>query len=218
MKFAIAKKLNMTSHFLESGVIVPVTVLQAGPLFVTQIKNKEKDKYDAVQVGYGKKKFVSKALKGHFKGLGDFAVVKEFKQKDMAGYEVGQKIDFADFELGEMVNVSGVMKGRGFAGPIKRHGFHGMPASHGHDKPRAVGSIGQRFPQHVRKGLRMAGRMGGVGVTVKNLQVIDIDPKRRLIAVKGAVPGHRNGLVEIISTGRVKPLVVQQATGKKEKK
>ncbi len=93
-----------------------------------------------------------------------------------------------------------------------------MPASHGHDKPRAVGSIGQRFPQHVRKGLRMAGRMGGVGVTVKNLQVIDIDPKRRLIAVKGAVPGHRNGLVEIISTGKVKPLAPVQKPGKKEKK
>ncbi|MDB4939975.1 MAG: ribosomal protein [Candidatus Doudnabacteria bacterium] len=218
MKFTIAKKLNMSSHFLETGTVVPVTILQVGPAVVTQVKTKEKDKYEAVQVGYGAKKSVSKALAGHYKGLGKFAMVKEFKMKDMSGVTVGQKLDLTDFQIGEMIDVTGIMKGRGFAGAIKRHGFHGMPASHGHDKPRAVGSIGQRFPQHVRKGLRMAGRMGGVGVTVKNLQIVDIDLTRNLISVKGAVPGHRNGLVQVVSTGKVKDLELKRIDKKEKKK
>ena len=207
----------MTSHFLENGIAVPVTILKASPLTVTQVKTKEKDQYQAIQVGYGKKKHISKAQAGHFKGLGSFANVKEFKVKYLTGIEVGHKFDISDFQIGEILHVTGIMKGRGFAGAIKRHGFHGMPASHGHDKPRAVGSIGQRYPQHVRKGLRMAGRMGGLAVTVKNLQVIDIDVKRNLMAVKGAVPGHRNGLVEVVSAGKVKPLIVE-TTVKKDKK
>lgn len=206
----------MSTHFLENGTAVPVTVLKADPVTITQLKTLEKDKYQAVQVGYGKKTKVSRALLGHTKGE-KFARLTEFKVKDLADFEVGKKIDLKDFQTGEMVDVIGVMKGRGFAGVIKRHGFHGMPASHGHDKPRAVGSIGQRYPQHVRKGLRMAGRMGGVGVTVKNLQVIDIDIEKGLIAVKGAVPGHRNGIVEIVSTGKVKDLIPAQ-TEKKDKK
>ncbi len=185
---------------------------------VTQIKTADKDKYQAVQVGFGKKKNLAKSVSGHMKSAGKFAVLREFRASDLAGYETGKKIDISDFQVGEMVNVVGIMKGRGFAGPVKRHGFAGMPASHGHDKPRAVGSIGQRFPQHTRKGLRMAGRMGGVSVTVKNLQVIDIDPKKNLIALKGAVPGHRNGLVRIISTGKVKDLEKMQTAEKKSKK
>lgn len=208
----------MTSHFLDSGNIVPVTVLQVGPAVVTQVKTKEKDKYQAVQVGYGSKKHVSKSLAGHFKDLGKFAVLTEFKMNDLTGIEVGTKFDLSEFQIGEMVNVTGIMKGRGFAGAIKRHGFGGMPASHGHDKPRAVGSIGQRFPQHVRKGLRMAGRMGGVGVTVKNLQIIDIDQKRNLLSVKGAVPGHRNGLLQVVSTGKVKDLEPKKVEKKEKKK
>jgi len=218
MKFTVAKKLNMTSHFLPSGTIVPVTVLRAGPVVVTQIKTTDKDKYQAVQVGFGAKKKVNKAMAGHLKNTGKFAVLKEFRTKDLNGIEVGKKIDISDFQIGEFVSVTGIMKGRGFAGPVKRHGFAGMPASHGHDKPRAVGSIGQRFPQHTRKGLRMAGRMGGVGVTVKNLQIVDIDPKRGLIALKGAVPGHRNGLVSVVSTGKVKDLEPKQDVKKDKKK
>lgn len=208
----------MTSHFLQSGTIVPVTVLQAGPVVITQLKTADKDKYQAVQVGFGKKKNVNKPSAGHLKGAGKFAALREFRVDDIAGYEVGKKIDISDFQIGEMVNVVGVMKGRGYAGPVKRHGFSGMPASHGHDKPRAVGSIGQRFPQHTRKGLRMAGRMGGVSVTVKNLQVIDIDPKKNLIALKGAIPGARSGLVQIISTGKIKDLEAKQVVEKKSKK
>ncbi len=218
VKFTIAKKLNMSSHFLENGTVVPVTILKAGPITVTQIKTAEKDKYTAVQVGYGKKKNINKALAGHFKGNGNFAHVQEFKVKDLSGFEVGQKIEAGNFEIGELVNVVGVMKGRGFAGAIKRHGFGGMPASHGHDKPRAVGSIGQRFPQHVRKGLRMAGRMGGVNVTVQNLQIVDIDAKRNLIAVRGAVPGHTNGIIEVFSTGKVKELFPKPVEKEKKKK
>ena len=218
MKFTLAKKMNMTSHFLESGTAVPVTVLKAGPVVVTQLKTTEKDKYQAVQVGFGAKKKTTKALAGHFKGNGNFAIVREFRVKDLAGVEVGQKLDISDFQIGEFVDVTGTMKGRGFAGAMKRHGFHGMPASHGHDKPRAVGSIGQRFPQHVRKGLRMAGRMGGVSVTVKNLQIIDIDVKRNLIAVHGAVPGHRNGIVQIVSTGKIKELEPKIEVKKDKKK
>lgn len=218
MKFAIATKLNMTSHFLENGTAVPVTVLKAAPLVVTQVKTQDKDKYQAVQVGYGKKKKVTKAIAGHLNGLGNFAHLKEFRVQDTSGIEIGQKLDLSDFQVGEILNITGVMKGRGFAGAIKRHGFGGMPASHGHDKPRAVGSIGQRYPQHVRKGLRMAGHMGGQLVTVKNLQIIDIDPKRNLIAVKGAVPGARRGMVELVSTGKVKPLFIAQGEKKEKKK
>jgi large subunit ribosomal protein L3 len=218
MKFIIAKKLNMSSHFLETGTILPVTILQVGPAVITQVKTKEKDKYEAVQVGYGNKKHSNKSLTGHYKGLGSFALVQEFKVKDISTAEVGQKLDLADFQVGEVVDVTGIMKGRGFAGAIKRHGFGGMPASHGHDKPRAVGSIGQRFPQHVRKGLRMAGRMGGVGVTVKNLQIVDIDAERNLISVKGAVPGHRNGLVQVVSTGKIKDLELKKVEKKDKKK
>lgn len=211
----------MTSHFLESGTVVPVTILQASPLVITQLKTAAKDKYEAVQVGYGKKKKVSKPVAGHLTKVGEntgpFELLKEFRVDSSGEYQLGQKVAL-QFEIGEMVNATGVMKGRGFAGTVKRHRFAGMPASHGHDKPRAVGSIGQRFPQHVRKGLRMAGRMGGNDVTVKNLQVVDIDTKRNLIAVKGAVPGHRNGIVHIISTGEVKPLeVVVQKTEEKKK-
>lgn len=217
MKFAIAKKLNMTSHFLETGTVIPVTVLQASPMVVTQLKTAEKDKYQAVQVGYGKKKSATKAIAGHLKQAGPFAFLKEFRTENVADYQVGQELK-ASFEVGELVHVTGVMKGRGFAGAMKRHGFHGMPASHGHDKPRAVGSIGQRYPQHVRKGLRMAGRMGGVGVTVRNLQIVDFDEKRNLIAVRGAVPGHRNGIVHVVSAGTSKPLEFIPKTSEKKKK
>ncbi len=218
MKFSIAQKMNMTTHFLESGSVVPVTILKAGPVVVTQIKTDEKEKYSAVQVGYGKKMNITKSIAGHLKGLGKFQVLKEFKVKDTSAFEVGKKIDISEFQIGEFVNVTGITKGRGFAGAVKRHGFHGMPASHGHDKPRAVGSIGQRFPQHTRKGLRMAGHMGAIGMTALGLQIVDIDAKRGLIAVRGSVPGHRNGVVSIISTGKVKDLEPKKIEKKDKKK
>ncbi len=117
-----------------------------------------------------------------------------------------------------MVDVVGISKGRGFAGAMKRHGFAGFPASHGHNKPRSVGSIGQRFPQHVRKGMRMAGHMGVEGVTVKNLQVVEVDVKNNLISLKGAIPGHRNGSIQVTSTGKVKPLFKVEVVKEEKKK
>lgn len=220
MNFTVTKKLNMSQIFLDSGEVIPVTVLKAENLVVTQVKEAAgKDKYSAVQVGYGTKKKLSKSVAGHVKELGKFSKLTEFRVKDTADFQVGKKLDVSGFQLGEVVNAVGTMKGRGFAGAIKRHGFAGFPASHGHNKPRSVGSIGQRFPQHVRKGMRMGGHMGTQTVTVKNLQIVDVDAKRNLIAVKGAVPGHRNAVVRIISTGKVKPLakIVVEKEEKKKK-
>ena len=174
--------------------------------------------YNAVQIGTGKRKKVSKSVQGHTKELGTFSVMSEFRVSDASSYQRGQKLDLSGFQIGELVNVVGISKGRGFAGAIKRHGFAGFPASHGHDKPRSVGSIGQRFPQHTRKGLRMAGHMGVESVTVKNLQVVEVDNARGLITLKGAVPGHRNGLVKVVSSGKVKPLVKVEAAKEEKKK
>lgn len=194
-KFILAEKLNMSQVF-QAGQAVPVTILRAGPVTVVQIKSQDKDKYSAVQVGFGKRQRASQALAGHTKGLGNFAALVEFRVSDTAGLARGQVITAENFQPGDMVKITGEMKGRGFAGPIKKYGFKGAPASHGHDHPRAVGSIGGRFPQHVRKGKRMAGRMGG-SRTVKNLEVVDVDGKRNLMAVKGAVPGAYGGIVKI---------------------
>jgi large subunit ribosomal protein L3 len=224
MNFTVGKKLNMTQHFLENGEVVPVTVVKVSPMVVTQVKDAEgKDKYSAVQVGVGKSiggtKRINKPLKGHLKDNGKVSLLTEFRVKDGKEYEVGKKLDITQFEIGELVNCVGTMKGRGFAGAIKRHGFKGFPASHGHNRPRSVGSIGQRYPQHVRKGLRMAGHMGTQSVTVKNLQIIDVDTAKGLLMLKGAVPGHRNAVVKITSTGKVTPLfkkVVEKDDKKKK--
>jgi large subunit ribosomal protein L3 len=222
MNFIVGKKLNMTQHFLESGEVVPVTVVKATPVVVTQVKTKAgKDKYEAVQVGVkanvaGTRNH-GKAVTGHLKGAKGVGKLIEFTIDDASKYEVGQNIDIAGFQVGELVTCVGTMKGRGFAGAIKRHGFAGFPASHGHDRPRSVGSIGQRFPQHVRKGLRMAGHMGTTQVTVKNLQVVSVDAAKGLLMLKGAVPGTRNGMIKITSTGKVKP-VGKPVEVKEEKK
>lgn len=221
MNFLVGHKLNMTQYFdSASGEVIPVTVVKAGSMVVTQVKTATgKDKYSAVQIGMGKKKKLSKSLQGHLKGLGSFAVLSEFKVTDAEKYTKGQTVNISGFVPGEMVKVIGISKGRGFAGAMKRHGFAGFPASHGHDKPRSVGSIGQRFPQHVRKGMRMAGHFGVEQVTVTNLQVVEVDAKNNLITLKGAVPGHRNGLVKIISSGKVKDLVkVEKEKEVKKKK
>lgn len=229
MNFALGKKLNMSQYFdQKTGEAFPVTVIKAGVMTVTQVKTADgKDKYNAVQVGIGPKKVskdgkkakASKALSGHLKDLGAFSVLAEFRTSPEGKMERGQKLDLSGFQVGELVNVVGVSKGRGFAGAMKRHGFKGFPASHGHNKPRSVGSIGQRFPQHTRKGLRMSGHMGVEQVTVKNLQVVEVDPAKNLISLRGAVPGHRNGFVRIISTGKVKPLTKSEpeSDGKKKK-
>jgi large subunit ribosomal protein L3 len=195
-KFILAEKLNMSQMFTKEGKVVPVTILQAGPVKVVQVKSLAKDKYTAVQVGFGRKKNPNKAEIGHGKEVGTFSTLAEFRTDDKDSFTQGQEIKVDMFAVGDKVKVTAEMKGRGFAGPIKRYHFHGAPASHGHDHPRAVGSIGGRFPQHVRKGKHMAGRMGGTR-TVTNLEVVDVDVERNLIAVKGAVPGAPGGIVKI---------------------
>jgi large subunit ribosomal protein L3 len=222
MNIAVAKKLNMSNYFSETGKVFPVTVLYAPPVTVTQVKTKEtKDKYEAIQVSYGTKvggsKHKSKAVAGHLKGTKSGGLT-EFRVKDIKGFENGQSFGLDAFKVGELVNVVGNSKGRGFAGVMKRHGFAGFPASHGHDQQRRPGSIGGRYPQHTVKGKRMAGHMGTGQVTVKNLQVIHIDAAKHLVALKGAVPGSTGGIVKIVSTGKVQPLekAVDEKDGKKK--
>lgn len=186
----------MSQMFMKDGKVVPVTILKAGPVKVVQVKTQAKDKYSAVQIGFGKKRNPNRAEVGHGKESGALMNLAEFRTDAKEVFMPGQEIKVDAFSVGDKVKVTAEMKGRGFAGPIKRHGFHGAPASHGHDHPRAVGAIGGRFPQHVRKGLRMAGRMGGTR-TVINLEVVDVDLGRNLIAVKGAVPGANGGIVKI---------------------
>lgn len=204
----------MSQVYGENGNIIPVTVIEAEPNTVVQIKTQDKDKYEAVQVGFGskKEKNITKAQKGHFKSLGSFAVLKEFrmdsKGKRSRGQEqdakseltVGQKIDVSVFAPGDAVKVTGMTKGKGFQGVVKRHGFHGAWASHGHHSVlRHAGSIGQRFPQHTLRGMRMAGRMGNDKFTVRGLKIVVVDTENNLLAIKGAVPGNNGGIIAIQS-------------------
>ena len=204
----------MSQVYDEKGEVIPVTVVEAEPNTVLQVKNMEKDKYEAVQVGFGvrKEKNINKQQKGHFKDLGSFEVLKEFrmdsKGKKSRGQEqdpkseltIGQKIDVSVFAPGDAVKVTGMTKGKGFQGVVKRHGFHGMPASHGaHSVLRHAGSIGQRFPQHTLKGMRMAGRMGYDKLTVRGLKIVVVDKENNLLAIKGAVPGNKGGILMIQS-------------------
>lgn len=184
----------------DKGEIIPVTLIGAEEAVVVQIKTPEKDGYASVQVASGskKEKNINRAMKGHFKGLGNFRFVKEFKPSGQADYKIGDKLTLSDFSPGDMVKVSARSTGRGFQGVVKRHGFSGGPASHGHrDVLRKPGAIGGRFPQRVLKGKRMAGRLGGDRVTVKNLEVIKVDVDNKVMAVRGAVPGKNGTMVEV---------------------
>ncbi|MEK7209311.1 MAG: 50S ribosomal protein L3 [Patescibacteria group bacterium] len=200
MKYIIGEKLGMTQLINDKGEIVPVTLIGADDATVTQIKTPQKDGYSGVQVGAGskKEKNISKSLKGHFKNLGSFRYLKEFRVSDVSTYNVGDKMTVSDFLPGELVKISAAGTGRGFQGVVRRHGFKGGPASHGHrDVLRKPGAIGGRFPQRVLKGKRMAGRMGGQKVTVKNIEVVRVDAARKVIALRGAVPGKKGTMVEI---------------------
>lgn len=186
----------MTQIFNEDGVVTPVTLIEAGPVTVTQIKTKGKDGYEAVQVGFGKEKKPNKPKSGHLKDLKPLKTLKE--TKTLGGKKRGDELDVSVFNVGDVIKVSGVSKGKGFQGVVKRHGFHGMPASHGHHHVlRHGGSIGQRFPQHTLKGMRMPGRMGGKRITARGLKIVNIDKENNLLAVKGALPGRRGTLLEI---------------------
>lgn len=206
MKFILAKKLHMTQMFAENGEVFSATVLQSGPMTVTQVKGTEKEGYSAVQIGFGtkKEKNLSKAEVGHTKNLGRFAVLKEIRILDgqaLAGEpkKVGDTIGVDTFATGDTVAVSAISKGKGFQGVVKRHGFGGGPRSHGQKhSEREPGSIGGGLRNKVPKGMRMAGRMGGDRVTVKNLKVLKTDAANNTIVVSGAVPGRRGTLVEIV--------------------
>jgi len=200
MKFLLGTKMNMSQVFDDKGVAHSVTLVQAGPVTVTQVKTKEIDGYEAVQVGFGvttHERRINKAQKGHFKDLGLFQHTKEFKAP-IADYEVGKKLDVSVFTEGDKVVISSVSKGKGFQGVVKRHGFGGGPRSHGQKhSEREPGSIGGGLRNRVPKNMRMAGRMGSDYITTKNLKVVAIDPETNVLYIKGAVPGRRGTLVEI---------------------
>jgi large subunit ribosomal protein L3 len=209
MKFILGVKKNMTQVFDEKGNVCPVTVLEAGPIIITQIKTLETDGYNAVQVGFGtkKEKNISKAVKGHVKGLGNFKFIKEFRIYDdkdikaLSVMKVGDKIDLSSFKEGEKITVSSISKGKGFQGVIKRHGFKGQPRTHGQKhSERAPGSIsgGTREGGRVPKKMRMAGRMGSDVITISGLKIIQIDSATNEILVLGAMAGRRGTLVEIV--------------------
>ncbi|HEY7716481.1 MAG TPA: 50S ribosomal protein L3 [Candidatus Binatia bacterium] len=198
----IGRKVGMTQFYNAEGNVVPVTVVEAGPCIVVQKKQTTSDGYNAVQVGFGSKKAqrVNKAGQGHMAkaGKGAFEVLKEFRVEDASGYEVGQEIKAGDlFKVGDRVDVSGVSKGHGFAGVIKRWSFGGFPGSHGtHEYFRHGGSIGNRsYPGRVRKGKKMAGHWGNERVSTQNLEVVEIRAEENLLLVRGAVPGAKRGVV-----------------------
>ena len=202
----IGHKLGMLQRFEPDGTVVAVTVIEAGPCLVTQIKTKETDGYEAVQLGFGHAKRLNQPERGHLKGLDDLKHLREFKVDDIAEAKVGQRISADLFAAGDFVDVTAISKGRGFAGVVRRHGFHGGPKTHGQsDRHRAPGSIGSTTtPGRVLKGLRMAGHMGAKQVTVRGLQVIEANPARGVLLLKGAVPGARTGLVTIRRSKRKK--------------
>ena len=195
-KFILARKIGMTQIFdPETASPVPVTLLEAGPCWVTQIKTVETDGYNAVQVGFEKIEDVNKVKKPLRHK--PFRVLKEFRVTNPQEFEVGQEIKVSIFEPGEVVEVSGTSKGKGFAGVVKRWGVVDKAKAHGAKDMRRVRSIGGMYPQRTIPGKKMPGRMGGERVTIKNLRVVDVDPEKNLIAISGSVPGARNSLIEI---------------------
>ena len=198
MKALLGTKIGMTQIIAEDGVATPVTLIQAGPCTVTQVKSVESDGYNAVQVGFGMGKNLSKAVAGHVKSAKvSPQVLREFRVDELpADLKVGDAIDVSAFELGDVVDATGTSKGKGFAGTVKRHNFNTSKKTHGgNGNVRKPGSIGSMYPQKIFKGKRMAGRMGAERVTVKNLVVAYVDASNNLIGLKGAVPGPRKGLV-----------------------
>jgi large subunit ribosomal protein L3 len=199
----LGQKRGMTQVFDKSGEVIPVTVIEAGPCLITQVKSAEKDGYVAVQLGFGTAKRLTKPMAGHLSKLPkeqrNLRYLREVRVEKAAGYQVGQKVDVSIFKPGELVDVTGISKGKGFAGVVKRHHFAGGPRTHGQsDRLRAPGAISSgTTPGRIYKGKRMAGRLGGDRVTAQNLTVIEADPARNLLLVKGTVPGAVNGLLLI---------------------
>lgn len=213
MKAILGEKVKMSRLFDANGNVIPVTLVRAFPNVVLQVRTKEKDGYDAIQVGTGnrKPKNIKKPQRGHFKDLGNFKYIREFRPNRSstsvteAGllYKRGDQISLDKFKEGDLVKVSGISKSKGFQGVLKRHGFRGAPKTHGTKHAhREPGSIGATWPQRVIKGRRMAGRMGGERVTIRNLKIVKVDLENNLLAIKGAVPGRRGTVLEVVVTGK----------------
>ena len=199
----IGKKLGMGQIFGDDGKAEALTAIEAGPCVVIQVKTTDKEGYNAAQLGFGQSKRLNSPQKGHLKKLGQFRHLQEFRLADTKKVKVGDKIDVSLFKEGDLVNVTGVSKGKGFAGVVKRHHFAGGPKTHGQsDRHRAPGSIGSTTsPGRVLKGMRMAGHMGNSQVTTCHLQVYKTDPERNLLFIRGAVPGAKNGILLIKKVG-----------------
>ena len=199
----IGKKIGMGQIFADDGKVEALTAIEAGPCMVTQVKTRDKEGYNAAQLGFGQSKRLNSPQKGHLKKLGQFKHLQEFRLADTGDIKIGDKIDVSLFKEGDLVNITGVSKGKGFAGVVKRHHFAGGPKTHGQsDRHRAPGSIGSTTsPGRVLKGMRMAGHMGDSRVTVRHLQVYKTDPERNLLFIRGAVPGAKNGILLIKKVG-----------------
>lgn len=199
MAFIIGRKIKM-DQIWEEGAVIPVTLIQAGPVTVTQVKTKEKNGYEAYQVGFDSSvKKIPKAIAGHLGELGKFRFFREFKKTNsQQNYEKGNVIDVSSFQKGDKLRITGTEKGRGFQGVVKRHGFHGGPRTHGQkNRLRAPGSLGATAPQRVIKGKKMAGRMGNETVTLRNVPIVSVDTEKGLFAVKGPVPGNKRMILLI---------------------
>ncbi|MBN2854245.1 50S ribosomal protein L3 [Patescibacteria group bacterium] len=207
MKFILGKKMSMTQMWFNDKVLA-VTPIKAGPCVIAQVKTKDNDGYEALQftLGERKEKNINKPQLGHFKKAGlKPAHVKEFRTEVASDFKIGDVVSVGTFAVGDIVNVCGTSKGRGFQGVVKRHGFHGFRKTHGNkDQERMPGSIGPKGPAHVFKGTKMGGRMGGDRVTTTNLEIVAIDEENDIIFIKGAVPGAVNGLLMIDSKGDMK--------------
>ena len=201
MQVILGTKIGMTQIIGADGIVTPVTILQAGPATVTQIKTVETDGYNAVQLGYGQGKNLSKSVSGHVKKAGENInpkVLKEFRMENLPEVKLGDTVTVESFNLGDKVSVTGISKGKGFAGTVKRWNFNESRNTHGFKGDiRKVGSIGSMYPQKVWKGKRMPGRMGHDQITVKNLVVAYIDKENNLLGLKGAVPGPKNGIISV---------------------
>lgn len=201
----IGKKIGMTQIFKADGEMQAVTIIEAGPCTVTQIKTVAKEGYNAVQLGFAQAK-LNRPEKGHLKDLGQFKRLQEFRTEDISSFQLGQKVDVSLFKTGERVDVIGISKGKGFAGVVKRHHFRGGPKTHGQsDRERAPGAIGSTtYPGRVWPGTRMAGHMGAERVTVQCLEVASVDPDKNFLLVRGAVPGADKGWLLINKSSKGK--------------
>lgn len=223
MKFILGKKIDMTQVW-QGDDAVAVTRVQAGPCFVAQVKDEKNDGYTAVQIGYGmkKEKNIRKPQLGHLKKLKtqdlklktNLRYLREFRIENTGDLKIGDIIDVNTFQAGDIVKVTGTSKGKGFQGVVKRHGFHGQDKGHGNkDQMRMPGAIGAGEPQHVFKGTRMGGRMGGDRVSLNNLEIAEVDIENNILLIKGAVPGARNGLIIIVGEGELKTINNPEASG-----